>query len=60
MFTVTLSSLFIFAYKNFSANQYLLAIIAVLLSILSITLIVLARRSLKQIIAETRLAEAKM
>jgi carbon starvation protein len=60
MFAVTLSSLFIFAYKNFSANQYLLGIIAVLLSVLSITLIVLARRSLKQIIAETRMAEAKM
>ncbi len=60
MFAVTLSSLFIFAYKNFSANQYFLGVIAILLSVLSITLIILARRSLKQIIAETKLAEAKM
>ncbi len=60
MFAVTLSSLFIFAYKNFSANQYFLGVIAVLLSVLSITLIILARRSLKQIVAETNLAEAKM
>lgn len=60
MFAVTLSSLFIFAYKNYSANQYLLAVIAILLAVLSITLIVLARRSLKQIIAESKLAEANM
>jgi carbon starvation protein len=60
MFAVTLSSLFIFAYKNYAANQYLLAIIAVLLSVLSMTLIVLARRSLKQIIAETKLAESNV
>lgn len=60
MFAVTLSSLFIFAYKNFYANKYLLAIIAVLLSILSITLMVLARRSLKKIITETTLADSKV
>lgn len=60
MFAVTLSSLFIFAYKNFYANKYLLAVIAVLLSILSITLMVLARRSLKKIITETTLADSKV
>jgi carbon starvation protein len=60
MFAVTLSSLFIFAYKNFYANKYLLAIIAVLLSILSIILMVLARRSFKKIITETTLADSKV
>jgi carbon starvation protein len=52
MFAVTLSSLFIFAYNNFMANKYLLSIIALILSVLSITLIILARRSLKQLVAE--------
>jgi carbon starvation protein len=49
MFLVTLSSLFIFSYNNFMANKYLLGVIALLLSILSIALILLAKKSLSKI-----------
>lgn len=46
MFAVTLSSLGLFAWKNFQDNAYLLALIASGLFILSIVLIILARKSL--------------
>ncbi|MGY6523476.1 MAG: carbon starvation CstA family protein [Mongoliitalea sp.] len=48
MFTVTLTSLGLFAWKNFQAEVYVLAIIASLLFILSLALITLASRSLKK------------
>lgn len=48
MFTVTLASLGLFAWKNFQDQGYILAGIASLLFILAITLIVLAIRSLKK------------
>ena len=49
MFLVTLTSLFIFSYNNFMANKYLLGVIALLLSLLSIALIILAKKSLSKI-----------
>ncbi|MEQ8417487.1 MAG: carbon starvation protein A [Imperialibacter sp.] len=48
MFSVTLSSLFLFAIKNFTDGIYVLSIIAGILFILSIVLIWLATRSLKK------------
>ena len=48
MFTVTLTSLGLFAWNNFKDEVYVLAVIAALLFILSIALIVLASRSLKK------------
>ncbi|MBM3168437.1 MAG: carbon starvation protein A [Bacteroidetes bacterium] len=48
MFTVTLASLGLFAWKNFQDKGYVLAVIASLLFILAIALIVLAIRSLKK------------
>jgi len=48
MFTVTLTSLGLFAWNNFQNDVYVLAIIASLLFILSIALIVLASKSLKK------------
>lgn len=47
MFTVTLTSLGLFAWKNFQDEVFVLAIIASLLFLLSISLIVLAAKSLK-------------
>ncbi|ERM83512.1 carbon starvation protein CstA [Rhodonellum psychrophilum GCM71 = DSM 17998] len=47
MFTVTLTSLGLFAWKNFQDEIFILAIIAALLFVLSISLIVLAAKSLK-------------
>lgn len=47
MFTVTLTSLGLFAWKNFQDEVFVLAIIATLLFLLSISLIVLAAKSLK-------------
>ncbi|MDO9552397.1 carbon starvation protein A [Rhodonellum sp.] len=47
MFTVTLTSLGLFAWKNFQDEIFVLAIIAALLFVLSISLIVLAAKSLK-------------
>jgi carbon starvation protein len=46
MFVVTLSSLFIFSYNNFMANKYLLSVIAIILTILAITLLFLTRKIL--------------
>lgn len=48
MFAVTLSSLGLFAWKNFQQEVYVLSIIATLLFALSIALIVLASKSLKK------------
>lgn len=48
MFAVTLSSLGLFAWKNFQDEVYILSVIAGLLFVLSIALIVLASKSLKQ------------
>ncbi len=48
MFTVTLTSLGLFAWKNFQSEVYVLAIIASLLFLLSIALITLASRSLRK------------
>ena len=51
MFTVTLASLGLFAWKNFQEKGYVLALIAALLFVLAISLIFLAFKSLK---AETK------
>lgn len=48
MFTVTLSSLGLFAWKNFQDEVYVLALIAALLFVLAISLMVLAFKSLKK------------
>ncbi len=48
MFTVTLASLGLFAWKNFQDDGYILATIASILFVLAIALIVLAIRSLKK------------
>ncbi len=48
MFTVTLASLGLFAWKNFQEEGYILASIASILFLLAIALIVLAIRSLKK------------
>lgn len=48
MFTVTLASLGLFAWKNYQEQGYILAIIAALLFMLAIALIVLAVQSLKK------------
>ncbi len=48
MFTVTLASLGLFAWKNFQDEGYILASIASILFVLAIALIVLAIRSLKK------------
>lgn len=52
MFVVTLTSLAIFAWKNFAASSYVLAVIALLLCLLSVALILFARRSLKSMLNE--------
>jgi carbon starvation protein len=48
MFTVTLASLGLFAWKNFQNEVYVLSIIASLLFVLAISLMVLAAKSLKK------------
>lgn len=52
MFTVTLTSLGLFAWKNFQSEVYVLSVIAGLLFVLSISLIVLASKSLKKEVEE--------
>lgn len=52
MFTVTLASLGLFAWKNFQEKGYVLAFIAALLFVLAISLIVLAFKSLKNEVKE--------
>lgn len=48
MFTVTLASLGLFAWKNFQNEVYVLSVIAGLLFILAISLMILAAKSLKK------------
>src|SRR5690606_6922126 len=48
MFTVTLSSLGIFAWQNFQNQVYVLSIISAVLFVLSVVLILFARQSLKR------------
>ncbi len=48
MFTVTLTSLGIFAYKNFEEKAYILSALAGLLFLLSIVLLILAKKSLQK------------
>lgn len=48
MFTVTLSSLGLFAWQNFQDKVYVLSLISAILFVLSVILIVLARKSLKE------------
>ncbi|WP_075349036.1 carbon starvation CstA family protein [Algoriphagus marinus] len=52
MFTVTLASLGLFAWKNFQDEVYVLSLIASLLFILAISLMVLATKSLKKEVKE--------
>ncbi len=52
MFAVTLSSLVIFAWNNFQANNITLMIISTLLFLLAIVLLVLAKNSLKEAMAK--------
>lgn len=52
MFTVTLASLGLFAWKNFQDQVYVLSLIAALLFILAISLMVLATKSIKNEIKE--------
>lgn len=54
MFAVTLSSLLLFAISNFNKGVYVLAVIASLLFILSVVLILLARKSLKKELGKKR------
>jgi carbon starvation protein len=53
MFTVTLASLGLFAWKNFHEKGYVLAFIAALLFVLAISLIFLAFKSLKSEVKES-------
>ncbi|NCP84686.1 MAG: carbon starvation protein A [Bacteroidetes bacterium] len=50
MFAVTLSSLIIFAWKNFGQQQYLLGVIALVLFILALVLLLLAKKSLSGLV----------
>ncbi|TDK46015.1 carbon starvation CstA family protein [Algoriphagus formosus] len=52
MFTVTLASLGLFAWKNFQDQVYVLSLIAALLFVLAISLMILATRSIKKEIKE--------
>lgn len=52
MFTVTLASLGLFAWKNYQEKGYVLAVIAALLFVLAISLIFLAFKSLKSEVNE--------
>jgi carbon starvation protein len=52
MFTVTLASLGLFAWKNFQDEVYVLSLIAALLFVLAISLMVLATKSLKKEVKE--------
>lgn len=56
MFTVTLASLGLFAWKNFQDEGYILASIASILFVLAIALILLAIRSLKKEVKASELA----
>jgi carbon starvation protein len=52
MFTVTLASLGLFAWKNFQDGVYVLSLIAALLFVLAISLMILATKSLKKEVKE--------
>jgi carbon starvation protein len=52
MFVVTISSLAIFAWKNFAASSYVLGVVATLLGMLAVALLFYARKSLKQAMAD--------
>lgn len=52
MFTVTLASLGLFAWKNYQDQVYVLSILAALLFILAVSLMVLASKSLKKEVKE--------
>jgi carbon starvation protein len=52
MFTVTLASLGLFAWKNYEEKGYVLAVIAALLFVLALALIYLAFKSLKKEVKE--------
>lgn len=56
MFTVTLASLGLFAWKNFQDQVYVLSIMAALLFVLAISLMVLATKSIKSHVKETEKA----
>ena len=57
MFAVTLSSLALFAWKNFSENHYLLMGIAIGLFALAIVLLFLAKKSLSEFLSKTETVE---
>lgn len=59
MFTVTLTSLALFAWKNFQNQGYILTGIAVILFILSLALILLASRSLKKEVKNSQILSKK-
>ncbi|MGM0946844.1 MAG: carbon starvation CstA family protein [Bacteroidota bacterium] len=52
MFTVTLVSLGLFAWKNFQEQVYVLSVIAALLFVLAISLLILATKSIKSEVKE--------
>ncbi|MBD3627110.1 carbon starvation protein A [Cyclobacterium sp.] len=56
MFTVTLSSLGLFAWQNFQKDAYVLSIIATILFVLSFALIILARKSLTKDVEVRKMA----
>jgi carbon starvation protein len=59
MFTVTLTSLGLFAWQNYQDELYVLAIIAAGMFVLSVVLILLARKSLKSQIANPTSTDLK-
>lgn len=54
MFTVTLTSLGLFAWQNFQNKTYVLSIVSVILFVLSVVLILFARKSLKKELSERK------
>ncbi|WP_439483917.1 carbon starvation CstA family protein [Cyclobacterium plantarum] len=56
MFTVTLSSLGLFAWQNFQKDAYVLSIIATILFVLSFALIILAKKSLTKDVEVRKMA----
>lgn len=56
MFTVTLSSLGLFAWQNFQKDAYVLSIIAAILFVLSLALIILAKKSLTKDVEVRKMA----
>jgi carbon starvation protein len=60
MFTVTLASLGLFAWKNFQEEVYVLSLIAALLFVLAISLMVLATKSLKKEVSNPAKTELEL